>query len=336
MKFRLIEKTQNFESAFTARSDVIDMGGIGADSFSCVAVIDVDTPTAKTFDSGGAEVDTATFDSQANTDPGDYLVIYDTTGEAWSIAADITGNDPEPTGAVWVSIPAAQKAQVDLSGATTAATVATAFQNAFNALTAVPFEGNDATADVAFTQDLFGIIDPPEVHNTDDSGDGSIIVVVTDAGVNSEVNVDDNEVTIPSHGFSEGLKGQLTTTGTLPAGLSTSTDYYIIVVDSNTVKFASSLSNAQAGTAVNITDQGSDEAVNTFTAIALAGGAIKLQQSNDNVTWVDLGSSTNVTVDATLLLEKDRPTTRYISVLLTLTAGHISADLQFLAKGDLD
>lgn len=59
-------------------------------------------------------------------------------------------------------------------------------------------------------------------------------------------------VTMTAHPFLTEDKVRLTSTGTLPTGLSAGTDYWIIKVDANTVKFASSLANAQAGTAVNI------------------------------------------------------------------------------------
>jgi len=49
---------------------------------------------------------------------------------------------------------------------------------------------------------------------------------------------------------------RLTTTTTLPAGLSLATDYYVIKVTDLTCKFATSYANAVAGTAVNITDNG--------------------------------------------------------------------------------
>lgn len=71
--------------------------------------------------------------------------------------------------------------------------------------------------------------------------------------VDGDVTTADDTVTETSHGMFTGQRIQLTTSGTLPAGLSTSTDYYIIKVDVNTVKFASSESNAYAGTAVDIT-----------------------------------------------------------------------------------
>lgn len=45
--------------------------------------------------------------------------------------------------------------------------------------------------------------------------------------------------------------------GALPTGLAGSTDYWLIVVDANTVKFASSQANALANTPVDITAAGS-------------------------------------------------------------------------------
>lgn len=199
MKYRLIEKTEEFASAYTAYSDWYDVGGVGGDSFSCVAVLNDDTPTA---------------------------------------------------------------------------------------------------------------------------------VVVPSADIDFEENLWESE----AHGLSEGLKVQLTTSDTLPDPLAALTDYFVIVVDADFFMLASSLADAIAGTPITLVDAGVGD--QTVTAVALAGGTIKLQQANDKDSPVDLGSATNVTVDATVLLEKDRPTTRYIRAAITLTAGHISADLQVLVKGD--
>lgn len=54
-----------------------------------------------------------------------------------------------------------------------------------------------------------------------------------------------------------GTRVQLTTSGTLPAGLATATNYFIIRVSDTRCKFATSYANAIAGTAINITDAGS-------------------------------------------------------------------------------
>lgn len=49
---------------------------------------------------------------------------------------------------------------------------------------------------------------------------------------------------------------RFTTTGTLPAGISLATDYYVIKLTDTTCKLATSYANAVAGTAINITDTG--------------------------------------------------------------------------------
>ena len=53
-----------------------------------------------------------------------------------------------------------------------------------------------------------------------------------------------------------GTRVRFTTTDTLPAGLAVSTDYYLIFQSTTTFKVASSLANALAGTAIDITDTG--------------------------------------------------------------------------------
>lgn len=70
------------------------------------------------------------------------------------------------------------------------------------------------------------------------------------------VNTATDSVNINAHGFVTGLACQLTTTGTLPAGLSPATTYYLIVVDSNNVKYAATLSNALGGIAVDLSGTG--------------------------------------------------------------------------------
>lgn len=58
---------------------------------------------------------------------------------------------------------------------------------------------------------------------------------------------------------------QFTTTGTLPAGLSLNTNYFLINVTGSTFKVATTIALANAGTAVNITDAGTG--VHTVTAV---------------------------------------------------------------------
>lgn len=93
-----------------------------------------------------------------------------------------------------------------------------------------------------------------------------------------------NQVTVTAHGYVTGLLvDNISTTGTLPTGLSLLTDYYIIAVDANTLSFALTLADALAGTVV------------TFTSAGAAGTAT-INVSNSAVTasgnWMqDIGMS---------------------------------------------
>lgn len=72
------------------------------------------------------------------------------------------------------------------------------------------------------------------------------------------VNTGTDAITVPGHGLDNGYGPvTLANPGALPTGLSAATDYWLIVVDDNTLKIASSRANALAGTAINITTQGS-------------------------------------------------------------------------------
>lgn len=331
---RLIEKDifSSIGVAETGSSDVIDL--IGASKFSCQAIIDVSTPSAKTFDSGVAEIDTFTFAATASTSSGDYLVCYDTAGLAWAAAADLTGVDPAPTGAVWVAIPSARKVQVNLLTAITASNVATAFADALTALTAVPFASVASTTHVACTQGTRGAITAPAVHNADDSGAGSITKAVTAAGVNSEVDVTANTLAIPNDGFPIGFKVRATTTGTLPAPLALLTDYFIIPVDADTIQLATSLANAEAGIPINITNQGSSGAVNTLTGVALAGATLTFQKSNNGTDWINIQSATSITVDTTVAIQQTDVSYRYFKAVKALTAGSVDIKAYVLVIGD--
>lgn len=79
----------------------------------------------------------------------------------------------------------------------------------------------------------------------------------------TDVNTTTDAITEADHNYYTGLVGQFNTTTTLPAGLSLATDYYIIASTTGTYKVASSKANADAGTAINLTSQGTG--THTFT-----------------------------------------------------------------------
>lgn len=85
--------------------------------------------------------------------------------------------------------------------------------------------------------------------------------------------------------FQTGDRVQLTTSGSLPAGLSLATNYFVIVYQRKTtlrIKFATTLANALAGTAVNFTTTGSGTMTITKNAEPryYGGGVI---ESNETV-----------------------------------------------------
>lgn len=77
---------------------------------------------------------------------------------------------------------------------------------------------------------------------------------------------------IPSN-ILTGTRVRLTTTTTLPAGLATATDYYVIASSTTTFKLATSYANAVAGTAINITDAGTGTHTVTWLLPRYTNGA---------------------------------------------------------------
>jgi len=84
---------------------------------------------------------------------------------------------------------------------------------------------------------------------------------------------------------------QLTTTTTLPAGLSLATDYYVIKVTDLTCKLATSYANAVAGTAIDITDAGTGtHTINTLYPRYTDGSGLQSFMWANNAT--PLGAAT--------------------------------------------
>lgn len=135
--------------------------------------------------------------------------------------------------------------------------------------------------------------------------------------------------TITSHGYYTGLKVAATTTTTLPSPL-TATNYYVIRIDANTFKLATSAANALAGTAIDITDTGTG--THTLTPAALAGASYKLQASHDDTNYFNLGVTNNVTATSQFIHEKVDPMFNYVRVVWTMTAGQIAYNLYTVVK----
>jgi hypothetical protein len=140
-----------------------------------------------------------------------------------------------------------------------------------------------------------------------------------------------------NHGFQTGLKVALTTSSALPTGLS-ATDYYIIRVDANTFKIATSAANATAGTVQTFSSNGTGN--QTFTPAALAGGNIKLQATNDNAldprvtpVWTDLSNTQAVSATGAVLWNVADAFYSFVRVQATMTAGQVDFYVRLNAKG---
>lgn len=98
-------------------------------------------------------------------------------------------------------------------------------------------------------------------------------LVVADDVVES-VSAVANTLTLTAHGLVTGdgpLRG--TTTGTLPGGWALATDVFVIRVDANTIKLASSLENALNLNAIDLTTAGTGTHTISDTAATVRAGA---------------------------------------------------------------
>ena len=93
--------------------------------------------------------------------------------------------------------------------------------------------------------------------------EGTGVVNLSSLGVGNhslttnQLNLTDNQISIPAHGFSQGELVQYDSVGqTVIGGLVSGNPYYIILVDGDNIKLASTLENANAGTAVDLTTVG--------------------------------------------------------------------------------
>ena len=206
----------------------------------------------KTFTAGTAEITTVTFPAVASATQADYVHFTAQDGTKYAVWLDIDANGTAPTGALYVA--ADTQIEVDVVTGDTDAQVATKVKAAIGTSMDADFTvGTPSGADITFTQLKTGAVTDVAPKSADDGGAGSITKSVGTAGSDGGVNISTNAMTATSHGFLTG--DRVYVSGTLPAGL-TAGVYYIIKVDANTVKLASSQANALAGTAVDITDYG--------------------------------------------------------------------------------
>ena len=109
--------------------------------------------------------------------------------------------------------------------------------------------------------------------------------------VDGDVTVGSDQIGDTAHGFTTGEGPlQLTSSGTLPAGLALTTDYWIIRVDDNTFKFATSRANAIADTDVDITAAagGGTHTLNTEELLIVPAGVTMVKLLGQIETQTDV------------------------------------------------
>ncbi len=282
-----------------ATTQHIDYNGADFDQGSIQLVYTDATTVAKTF-GGLREVDRIIFATKAGTTNGDYFVINDYLGASWAIGLDTLGTGAAtPTGAAWVAVAAANKTYLDISAATSGTDVAAAVETAIDLLVGFTdvIATTPSTVNLDCTAAWAGVVSPPLCYSrAGAAGTGSITKSVTTAGTSAAVNTTTDVITKTAHGQVTGAKVALTTAGTLPTGLSATT-YYVIKLTADTFQLASSLANAAAGTAVDITTPGFGTHTITPALLVTTGAVAKLQVSNDGTNFTDVTSAT-VTITA--------------------------------------
>lgn len=128
------------------------------------------------------------------------------------------------------------------------------------------------------------------IGNAYGSGDGSTTFNVPDLrysfirgrGPNTSATgsgtASSNNATFTAHGYNRTGLGVRLSSGTL-SGLSTNTDYWVIVIDANTLAFATTRANALAGTKITIS--GSNSAVIVQNMDDGAGSRVALQSGGN-------------------------------------------------------
>ena len=89
------------------------------------------------------------------------------------------------------------------------------------------------------------------------NGEGSQLTTLGRTSEADSVSLSLNTFTIPSHPFVTGDRVLVSSTGTVPGGLSSATAYFVINDSSSTIKFAVSAAAAEAGSEIDIQTIGS-------------------------------------------------------------------------------
>lgn len=200
-------------------------------------------------------------------------------------------------------------------------------------------------ADTVIESERGFVLDLQNAQHVSFQVNATIVTTVANLDSATDVNSTTDTFTKTSHGYFTGLKGEFTTSDTLPTGISAATPYYIIVTGVNTFQIATSLSNALALVPLDFTSDG--VGIQTFTPTAVSGASYKLQKSNDFTdglspsvnsggvalftgNWVDaVGSETytavsnSITATASSFASLHHAPYKYVRSLFSITTGSL-------------
>lgn len=219
---------------------------------------------ALTFSSGTAEVTNLSFPPQgfcgsggfSYINPGDYIEVSSAnlvvTYRPWY---KISGTGTAPSG---------NPVEVDISFCDSSDTVAFATKSSLDSISGTPFVPGASFNPVTLTNSSAGAV--PDA-NSGTISPSQLVIIVATQGTDSDINLTTDTLSVLAHGFPNFviIAVSLTTTGTLPAPLVVGTKYYPIYVDADHIKLASSVANAQANVAIDLTSNGSG--VHTVTRL---------------------------------------------------------------------
>lgn len=174
------------------------------------------------------------------------------------------------------------------------ATLAALFTSTWNASGIVASTANAAGtgAYTLFTSTPFGM----RLNNS-----STVSETTFQGGSATTISSTTDRLTLTNHKLKTGCGVYLSTGGaTAPSGLANGTTYYPIIIDGNTVKLATTKANASAGTAIDITGEGTQGTTYTLNKIGLSGTpSFMWQVSNDGTNFVTYTpTSSNVTVSS--------------------------------------
>ena len=125
-------------------------------------------------------------------------------------------------------------------------------------------------------------------------------------GTVTGVDVGTEAITVTAHGFSTGDKVTYSNGGgTSIAGLTSGNDYYVISVDTNTVKLASTFALAKAGTPIDLTAVGVGTSHSltpkvTGTFVSATGGVAIISLSTSNETVLSTAINSDILTQSTI------------------------------------